>query len=105
MKYIDLTYDIKEILEENYINEMKKLEKKIYEDKNLSKELKSFNELKKYNKEYQSKEYKDKKLNLHSNNFVKEYLKIENELNLCIIYFNNKLKKLKDEKGCNHACN
>lgn len=105
MKYIDLTYDIKNSLEVKYINKMKNLETQILKDEKLSKQLNTFNELKKYNKEYQTDEYKKLKLELHSIDIIKEYLKLENELNLCIMYFNRKLKILKDEKRCGNACN
>jgi hypothetical protein len=46
---------------------------------------------------------KETKTILYNNKEVKEYLLIQNELDYNIMYFNNKLSKLLDEKDCgNH---
>ena len=58
------------------------------------------NKIKKYN------ETKDEKLRLDIYRYeeIKEYKSHENEVNLLILQINQKLKKIKDVGGCNHAC-
>lgn len=58
------------------------------------------NKIKKYN------ETKDENLRLDIYQYeeIKEYKNLENEVNLLILQINQKLKKIKDVGGCNHAC-
>lgn len=58
------------------------------------------NKIKKYN------ERKDENLRLDIYQYeeIKEYKNLENEVNLLILQINQKLKKIKDVGGCNHAC-
>lgn len=51
-------------------------------------------------------ETKDEVLRLDIYNYieVQEYKKIENEINLLILQINQKLKRIKSNGGCNHAC-
>lgn len=75
-----------------------KLNKSI-DDIKLNKEL--IDKIKKYN------ETKDERLRLEIYNYkeIQNYKELENEINLLILHINQKLKVIKNDGGCNNACN
>lgn len=73
-----------------YVKEIKELNKKIKDDKELAKLLEEY----KYNKSDSLK----RKI-LDNENF-KEYKTAETEINFIIMYLNKKLKEIKDGKEC-----
>lgn len=73
-----------------YVKEIKKLNKKIKDDKELMKLLEEY----KYNKSDSLK----RKI-LENENF-KEYKTAETEINFIIMYLNKRLKEIKDGKEC-----
>lgn len=51
--------------------------------------------------EFKNKKGIDEKLKLFNNPIVKEYIEIQNMLDYKIMYFNNKLKNLINNRSCN----
>lgn len=90
-------YNLIDEIENSYL--IKKLEsnkKEISEDSKIQELIKIFDEKKKnFDKDLQIA-----KINLYSQNIIREYLSCEQELNLIIIRLNQKLNKLIDKKGC-----
>ena len=72
------------------VKEIKELNKKIRKEEELLKKIEDYN---KNNNEELKKE-------IISNPMFKEYKSKETELNLLILELNQKLKVLKDKKGC-----
>lgn len=71
----------------------KKLEEKeseIYNNVELLEKIKKYNLSKDNNL----------RLDIYSYNEIQEYKKVENEVNLLILYINNRLKEISNERGC-----
>lgn len=75
------------------VNEIKILKNNIYNNQEL---LDKINYIKTLNK-YDSK-YMELKLEIYENDDYKRYMELEQELNLIILSFNSKLKKLTGDK-------
>ncbi len=53
-------------------------------------------------KEYNNTYDKNLRMNIYSYDEIKNYKRLENEVNLLIISINNQLKRLQDKGSCSH---
>ncbi len=72
----------------------------VKEIKDLNKKIRKEEELLKKIEEYNKNNNEELKKDIISNPIFKEYKNKETELNLLILELNQKLKVLKDKKGC-----
>ena len=76
------------------------LKNKIFNDNSFMEKIDRLKKLDIY-----SSEYKDLKKELFGNEDFIRYKQLENEINILVMEINQKLKKLTDERSCNHENN
>lgn len=90
--------ELLELLEkDSRIQDLKKVKEKLLKNDIFLEHMKKLQELDIY-----SIEYKKLKQELFKNPDFVEFKHLENEINLLILAINQKLKKLLEERGCNH---